>query len=185
MAKKFSKGKQGLTRITALDSRIHLIRGEKVMMDSDLAELYCVETKALKRAVTRNLERFPEDFMFRLTKDELTILRYQFGTSSSHGGIRYLPYAFTQEGIAMLSGVLRSERAVKMNIEIMRAFVRLRHFLQSHEELSCKLERLEKRFSSHDEAIQSIFTAIKQLMMSSEKSRKSKREIGFHVRPTK
>ena len=123
--------------------------------------------------------------MFQLTKEELTILRYQFGTSSLHGGVRYLPYAFTQEGIAMLSGVLRSERAVRMNIEIMRAFVRLKHFLQSHEELSRKLEKLEKRFSSHDEAIQSIFIAIKRLMLSSEKSRKSKREIGFHVRPTK
>ena len=122
---------------------IYLIRAQKVMLDSDLADLYGVETKILKRAVKRNHERFPEDFMFQLNNQELIRLRCQNGTSKmGHGGSRYLPYAFTEQGVAMLSGVLTSPRAIKVNIAIMRAFVRLREVLASHKELARKLEEL-------------------------------------------
>ncbi len=119
-----------------INSSILLIRDQKVILDRDLAELYEVETKALTQAVRRNEDRFPEDFMFRLTKEEFDILRSQSVTSSEWGGTRYPPYAFTEQGIAMLSSVLRSKRAVQVNIEIVRTFVRLREWLSSHEELA-------------------------------------------------
>lgn len=134
----------------AVESRIHLIRGNKVMLDADLAQLYGVATKNLNKAVARNRARFPEDFMFQLAAQELADLRFQIGTSNQRGGQRYLPYAFTQEGIAMLSGVLRSPRAVAVNIEIMRAFVRMRGMLVSVDELARKLEALERKALAHD-----------------------------------
>jgi phage regulator Rha-like protein len=163
-----------------IESIIYLIRGQKVMLDSDLAELYGVETKALKRAVKRNRARFPEDFMFQLNNYEVTRLRCQNGTSKTgRGGSRYLPYAFTEQGVAMLSGVLTSSRAIKVNIEIMRAFVRLRQLLGSHKELARKLEELEWHLKDHDEQIQAIFSAIRQLMAAPEKQPK---KIGFQVR---
>ena len=159
---------------------IYLIRAQKVMLDSDLADLYGVETKILKRAVKRNHERFPEDFMFQLNNQELISLRCQNGTSKmGHGGSRYLPYAFTEQGVAMLSGVLTSPRAIKVNIAIMRAFVRLREVLASHKELARKLEELERHLRDHDEQIQAIFSAIRQLMAQPEKPSK---RIGFRVR---
>ena len=133
------------------------------MLDMDLAELYNVATKVLKQQVKRNIDRFPDDFMFELNKDEFKNLRSQIVTSS-WGGLRYLPFAFTEQGVAMLSGILNSDRAIQVNIAIMRAFVHLRRFLESNKELAQKIEELEKAVSGHDEKIQLIFSAIKQLM---------------------
>jgi hypothetical protein len=127
-----------------IQKAIFLIRGQKVMLDKDLAELYGVSTSVLNKAVTRNIDRFPPDFMFRLTSEEFSDLKFHFGTSS-WGGTRKRPRAFTEQGVAMLSSVLRSKRAVQVNIEIMRAFVRLREILASHSELARKLEELEER----------------------------------------
>lgn len=160
-------------------SKIYHIRNQKILLDSDLAILYGVETKVLVQAVKRNIDRFPEDFMFQLTKQEFQSLRSQFVTSN-RGGRRYSPYAFTEQGIAMLSSVLNSERAVKTNITIMRAFVRMRIFLQSTDNLARKLKRLEKetkeKFTQQQEQISLIFEAIKQLMKEDEKP---KRRIGY------
>jgi hypothetical protein len=128
-----------------IGSSILLIRGQSVILDVVLASLYGVETKALKQAVRRNSDRFPKDFMFHLTKQELMNLRRQIGTSSSWGGLRYSPYAFTEQGVAMLSSVLRSKRAVFVNIEIMRAFVQLRQMLAGNADLSQRLNELEKK----------------------------------------
>jgi hypothetical protein len=141
-----------------------------------LASLYEVETKALVRAVKRNLDRFPEDFMFQLSQEEFDDLRRHFGTSSAWGGRRYAPYAFTEQGVAMLSSVLRSPRAVAVNVEIMRAFVRLRQMLASNAELARKLDALEKKY---DDQFQIVFDAIRQLMLPPETT--PKRRIGFHV----
>jgi hypothetical protein len=164
----------------AIETRIHLIRGRKAMLDTDLAQLYGVATKNLNKAVERNRERFPEDFMCRLTAQEFADLKFQFGTSSHHGGRRYLPYAFTQEGIAMLSSVLRSARAVAVNIEIMRAFIRMRGMLLSVDELARKVEALERKAVANDQDMKEVFAALKELMSPPEPPR---REIGFHARP--
>jgi len=139
-----------LIPVEIIERKIYLIRGEKVMLDSDLAVLYEVETFNLNKAVKRNIDRFPEDFMFQLTKEEADSLRFQIGMSKTEGrgGRRYLPYVFTEQGVAMLSTVLNSERAVKVNIEIMRTFVRLRQMLASNAELSRKLQALEKKYDS-------------------------------------
>ena len=137
------------------------VRHHRVMIDEDLARLYGVETKSLVRAVTRNLSRFPPDFMFRLTPGERSNLRYQFGTSRSWGGRRHLPYVFTEQGVAMLSGVLRSPRAIEVNIEIMRAFVRLRQLLLENADLARKLAELERKY---DGQFRVIFEAIRELM---------------------
>jgi len=139
--------------------KIYWIKGNKVMMDFDLASLYGVSTKVLKQAVKRNRRRFPKDFLFELTKSEFENLRSQFVTSS-WGGLRYLPYAFTEQGVAMLSGILNSDQAIQVNITIMRAFVQLRRFLESNKELARKIEELEKAVSGYDEKIQMIFSAI-------------------------
>ena len=165
-----------------IESRIFIIRRQKVILDEDLAALYEVETKALNRAVKRNLDRFPEDFMFQLTADEFSDLRYPSGTSnlrsqtgtSSWGGRRYLPYAFTEQGVAMLSSVLRSKRAVRVNIEIMRTFVRLRRMLASHADLARKLAALEKRYDAN---FKIVFDAIRKLMTPPEPKKKPR--IGF------
>lgn len=151
---------------------ILFIRKHKVILDADLARLYGVETKVLLQAVKRNLERFPDDFMFQLTKQELAILRSQFVTSS-WGGRRYPPYAFTEQGVAMLSSVLRSQQAVQVNIEIMRAFVQLRQMLASHEGLARKLAALERNY---DKQFKVVFDAIREMMKPVEAS---KRPIGF------
>ena len=143
------------------------------MLDADLAALYEVETRVLVQAVKRNLERFPEDFMFQLTQEEFVILRSQSVISSNWGGRRYPPYAFTEQGVAMLSSVLRSPRAIQVNIEIVRAFIRLRRILASHAELARKLDALEKR---HDVQFKEVFEAIRQLMAPPEPKR---RTIGF------
>ena len=163
-----------------VESRILLIRGQKVLLDSDLAALYQVETKALNRAVRRNQDRFPEDFMFQLTSEELESLRCQFGTSNeSRGGRRYFPYAFTEQGIAMLSGILNSTRAVQVNIAIMRTFVRLRQLLATHEELARRLDQLEWRQSEQDGLVQYVFETIQNLIEAPAEPVVAKRGIGF------
>ncbi len=151
-----------------IEKKIFLIRGHKVMLDAYLAELYKVKTKSLNLAVKRNIERFPPDFMFQLTREELLNLRFQNETSS-WGGRRYLPYAFTEQGVAMLSGVLGSKRAIQVNVAIMRTFVKLREILLTHKELADKLVQLERKIEKHDEEIRTIFQAIRQLMAPLEK----------------
>jgi len=164
--------------IEVVQNRIHLIRGQKVMLDSELAGLYGVETKALNRAVKRHATRFPDDFLLHLTPKEVTNLRYQIGTSSlGYGGRRYRPYAFTEQGIAMLSSVLNSERAVQVNILIVRAFVQLRSLLASHRKLAEKLAQLERRLEGHDAAIRNLFDAIRAMVADPPGP---KRLIGFN-----
>jgi hypothetical protein len=160
----------------SIETRIFLIRGQKMMVDADLADLYRVPTKVFNQAVKRNLKRFPSDFMFRLTRKEMEILRSQIVTSS-WGGRRNLPYAFTEQGVAMLSSVLNSERAVQVNIAIMRAFVKLREILTTHRELAEKIEELGKKYRQHDVKIQAVFDAIRQLLQPPPVS--PKRRIGF------
>ncbi|MFA5863880.1 MAG: ORF6N domain-containing protein [Phycisphaerae bacterium] len=145
-----------------IEQAILVIRGEKVMLDVDLANLYNVNTGILVQAVKRNLDRFPSDFMFQLSNEEFENLKSHFGTSSLWGGRRYPPFAFTEQGVAMLSSVLHSKRAVQVNVEIMRAFVRLRQILSSHADLARKLEQLEKKYDSQFRA---VFDAIRQLML--------------------
>lgn len=172
---------KALIPLERIQRAIYLVRGEKIMLDADLATLYGVTTGNLNKAVQRNRDRFPADFMFRLTADETENLSFQIGISSSYGGRRYLPHAFTEQGVAMLSSVLRSDRAVQVNIAIMRAFVQLRQILGSHAELARKLAELERRIEGHDTAIQSIFEAIRQIMAPPAPSQPP-REIGFHIK---
>ena len=160
-----------------IERKIYLIRGHKVMIDSDLAELYGVKTKVLIQGVKRNAQRFPQDFMFQLNNQEVISLRSQIVTSKSgRGGRRYVPYVFTEQGVAMLSSVLNSERAIQVNIAIMRAFVKLREILSTHKELAHKLTELERKIERHDEEIKVIFDAIRQLMKPPESKTK---KIGF------
>ena len=176
-----NKNKIGLIPSERILSGILLIRGKKVMLDKDLAELYQVETKVLNQAVKRNIDRFPTDFMFQLTKKELLNLRYQFGISnltsqsvtSSRGGRRYAPYVFTEQGVAMLSSVLNSKRAIMVNIQIIRTFTKLRELLATHTQLRIKIERMEKKYDSQ---LKKVFEVLKQLLMEEEKP---KRQIGF------
>lgn len=157
-----------------------MIRGEKIMLDRDLAVLYGVSTKALKQAVRRNLERFPGDFMFVLDKREFGAWRSQFVTSEAdRKGLRYAPMAFTEQGVAMLSTVLRSKRAITVNVEIMRTFVRLRQMLASNSELASKLNELEQKY---DRQFKVVFDAIRQLMSPEVRPRK---EIGFRSKASK
>jgi hypothetical protein len=137
------------------------------MLDSDLSALYEVETKQLKRAVRRNIDRFPEDFMFELTNDELEILRCQIGTSS-WGGKRYQPFAFTEQGIAMLSSVLNSKRAIQINIQIMRAFVRIRNLVSDNAELKRAIQTIERRVNDHDKALEIAFNTLKKFIVPKE-----------------
>jgi phage regulator Rha-like protein len=167
----------GTVAVEVIATRILEIRGKKVMLDRDLAKLYGVATRNLNKAVKRNIERFPEDFMYQLTNEEVTNSKFQFGTSS-WGGTRKLPHVFTEQGVAMLSGVLNSKRAIQVNIMIMRAFTKLRELLLTHKDLAIKLEALEKKYAEHDEKIQAIFNAIKQLLEPPPEE--PKRKIGFH-----
>ena len=187
--------KQELIPVERIAQSIYVIRGQKVIFDFDLAVLYGVTTSALNQAVRRNQSRFPYDFMFQLTADEEEDLKCQIGISNKsssfrlksqfviskpgRGGRRHHPYAFTEEGVAMLSSVLKSERAVKVNIAIMRAFVKLREALETNRELARKFAEIEKRVGKHDNKIAAIIDAIRQLMAPLEKPR---REIGFHAR---
>lgn len=160
-----------LLPIEIIGNRIFVLRGKKIMLDHDLAQLYGVETKSFNRAVRRNIKRLPPDFMFQLTKDEFENLRYQFGTSS-WGGRRHLPFAFTEQGIAMLSGILTSEKAIAMNIQIMRAFVYLRDMAIEHSDLRLRLDFLEKQY---DEQFKIVFDALRQTIDDESK----KGAIGF------
>lgn len=156
-------------------SKIYLIRGQKVMLDRDLAELYGVETRVLKQSVKRNIERFPDDFMFELTKEEFKNLRSQIVTSR-WGGERYQPFAFTEQGVAMLSSVLNSTQAIEVNIRIIRIFTKMREVLLTHKDILLKLEQLERKSNKHDESIQLIFQALKQFLNPPQPSRK---KIGY------
>jgi len=167
---------KSLIPVERIERRIFLIRGHKVMLSNDLAELYEVEPRILVQAVKRNIDRFPEDFMFQLSQEEFSILKSQIVISSWGGLRRATPYAFTEQGVAMLSSVLRSKRAIQVNIEIMRAFVRLRRLLASHADLARKLEAFEKKY---DAQFKVVFDAIRQLMTPPETKR---RPIGFRVR---
>lgn len=164
--------------IELIERKILLIRGQKVMLDSDLAALYGVQTKILNKAVARNSDRFPNDFMFSLTPDEYDSLRFQIGTLKKGRGQhrKYLPTVFTEQGVAMLSGVLSSKRAVQVNVAIMRAFVKLREVLSTHKDLAHKLAQLEKKIEKHDEEIGAIFDAIRLLMAEPEPKEK---KIGY------
>jgi hypothetical protein len=166
--------------------KIYILRGEKVMLDFDLAELYNVETKRLKEQVRRNLQRFPTDFMFELNTSELNVLRSQFATSKieeKRGGIRYAPMAFTEQGISMLSSILNSEQAIAVNIEIIRLFTRMRKIIMQNKDIMLKLEELEKRISKSEsrsekfeKEVQLIFQALKQLL---DPVRPERKRIGF------
>ena len=178
MAKKLPAGEGAAVPGELVERRIYLIRGQKVMLDADLAELYEVETKRLNEAVKRNPGRFPEDFMFQLTPEEAESLRSQFATSNEgRGGRRYLPYAFTEHGVAMLSSVLNSKRAVQMNITIIRAFVRLREALAVNQELVRRLEQVEAKLRQHGGAIGLLAEEIRKLKQPPPVP--PKRRIGF------
>ncbi len=169
-------------------TRIFEMRGKKVMLDRDLAMLYGVKAKRLNEQVKRNKKRFPDDFMFQLTNEEIKNSGFQFVTSGSRShfatlkqgkNIKYLPHAFTEQGVAMLSSVLNSERAIQVNILIMRAFTKLREILLTHKELAVKIEALERKYAEHDQTIKSIFDAIKRLLALPLV--KEKKIIGFHI----
>jgi hypothetical protein len=162
-----------------IEQVVLLVRGQRVMLDRDLAALYGVMTGNLNKAVQRNPDRFPAEFMFQLTADEAEALRFHFGSLKRGQHFKYLPQVFTQEGVAMLSSVLRSPRAVQVNIAIMRVFVRLRETLALHKELAHKLAELERKIEGHDTSIRSLFDAIRQLAAPPARPR---REIGYHVK---
>jgi len=169
-------------------TKIYLIRGQKVMLDSDLSALYKVETRRLNEQVNRNKERFPEDFMFQLTVDEFENLMSQFATSSlsadktGWGGRRKLPYAFTEQGVAMLSSVLNSPTAIAVNIQVIRVFTRMRALLLTHKDILLQLEKIEKKIGSHDEQIALVFTYLKKLLNPPQPAR---RRIGFRRKDEK
>jgi hypothetical protein len=168
---------QPAVSVERIERKIYFIRDQKVMLDSDLAQLYRVQTKNLNKAVKRNLDRFPEDFMFRVAPEEIESLRFQIGTSSDgHGGRRYLPYVFTEHGVAMLSSVLNSKRAVQMNIVIVRAFIKLREVLSTHKDLARRIESLELKYQEHDHELKAVFDAIRKLISTPAPT---KRKIGF------
>jgi hypothetical protein len=164
--------------VEVIATKIFEIRGKKVMFDHDLAKLYGVETRYLTRQVRRNIERFPGDFIYQLTIQEVMNLKCQNGTSS-WGGIRKPPYVFTEQGVAMLSSVLNSKRAIKVNIQIMRAFIKLKELLLTHKELGIKIDALEKKYAEHDGKIIAIFDAIKKLLEPTPQE--PKKRIGFHA----
>ncbi len=165
-----------------IEDIIYLIRGQRVMLDFDLARIYGVTTKRLKEQFRRNVERFPNDFAFELANQELANLRSQIATSSLHGGHRHLPVAFTEHGALMLASILNSQTAVEASVRVVRAFVLMREQLTAHRELAQKLSELENRVSGHDEAITRLFEAIRQLIEPPVPQ--NRREIGFHVRET-
>jgi hypothetical protein len=185
-----SKELKSAVSVEIIQGKIYLIRGRKVMFDKDLAELYGVETGHLNRAVKRNIERFPNDFMYQLTAGEFNSLRCQFGILKRGQHFKYLPYVFTEQGVAMLSSVLKSKGAVQVNIQIMRVFTQLRVMMMlTHKDLARKIEELEQRFQDkfqhHDKQIIMIFDTIRQLLHEKDEAAKKKEPIGFHVRPSK
>lgn len=168
---------ESLIPIERIEQRILFIRGQKVMLDRDLASLYGVTTKRLNEQVKRNTSRFPVDFTFQLTVEETESLRSQIATSNGRGGRRYLPYVFTEHGAIMLASVLNSERAIEASVFVVRAFVRLRSLLSTHKEIAGKLTEIESRLTGHDEDIAALLSAIRQLMATPEAKKK---RIGFH-----
>lgn len=167
--------------VIPIESKILILRHQKVILDTTLAELYCVPVKRLNQQVRRNLERFPSDFMFKITAREFTSLRLQFATSNKgRGGRRFLPYAFTEHGAIMAATVLNPPRAVAMSVHVVRAFVRLRAMLAANRQFAAHIEQLEQRLDTHDTAIQEIIDTIKRLMMP---SRKAAQKIGFQLPP--
>jgi hypothetical protein len=180
MAKKKVIKSRSLILTERIENSILLVRGEKVMLDKDLAELYGVETKVFNQAVKRNIKRFPDDFMFQLTQKELETWRSQFVTSNPAAkmSLRRKPYAFTEQGVAMLSSVLHSDRAVEVNIEIMRAFVRIRKLTATHKDLASTLADVEKRLDKHDHHFHAVFETIRQLVEPPTQQQKDRR-IGF------
>ena len=170
--------RRALAPLELIERRIYFVRGLKVMLDSSLAEMYGVPAFRLNEAVKRNQERFPADFMFKLTAAEAACLTSQIAMSNSgRGGRRSLPYAFTEQGVAVLSSILKSDRAVLVNIAIMRAFVKVRQIMATHKDLAHKIQALERKYAKHDEEIQVVFTAIKKLLEPPPVP--SKRRIGF------
>ena len=167
-------------KIANVESAIHLIRRQRVMLDSDLAAIYGVTTKRLNEQLRRNRSRFPSDFAFQLSAEEFTNLKSQIATSTFHGGRRYRPWVFTEHGALMLASVLNSEIAVQASVRVVLAFVRLREMVAANAQLAAELEKLERRFDSHDQAIANLFAALKQLLEPSKPPKR--REIGFHVR---
>ena len=166
-----------LTRIEGIEEKIYLIRGQKVMLDSDLAAIYGVETKMLNRAVKRNLDRFPTDFMFLLTDEETKSLRFQIGTSNkSRGGRRYLPYVFTEHGAVMLASVLNSPTAIEASIKVVRAFVHFRTIVMLYKDLAERIEELEQTVDKHDEKFKVVSQLLGQILGD---KKRGKRQIGF------
>lgn len=165
--------------IVPVESGIYPIRGQRVMIDSDLAEIYQVSTKQLNQQFKRNRDRFPEDFAFQLTAQEFASLRSQSVTSNERGGRRYLPWVFTEHGALMLASVLNSKVAIQASVRVVRAFVRLRDMVSGNVQLASKLAALERRLDSHDTTLAELFAALKRML---EPPLKPKREIGFHVR---
>ncbi|HAN00725.1 MAG TPA: DNA-binding protein [Marinilabiliales bacterium] len=159
-------------------SKIYLIRGEKVMLDTDLSSVYCVETRVLKQAVRRNIDRFPSDFMFELTKEEYEILRSQFVTLKRGQHSKYLPFAFTEQGVAMLSSVLNSQRAILVNIQIIRVFVKMREMVTDTLNLKLDIEQIKKKLTNHDKNIELVFSYLDELMEKQE-TPKPRKAIGF------
>lgn len=185
----FDSAMSSIRKIDNVESAIYLIRGQRVMLDSDLAAIYGTSTMRLNEQLRRNRKRFPLDFAFQLTREEFTnlisqfaisSLRSQSATSKSHGGRRKLPWVFTEHGAIMLASVLNSDIAVQASVRVVRAFVRLREMVAANVQLAAKLEELERRLDSHDEAIVDLFATLKRLLEPAEP--KKKREIGFHVR---
>jgi len=171
--------------VEVIQNKIYLIRNQKVILDIDLAGLYGVATKQLKQQVRRNLKRFPEDFMFELTWEETESLRSQFVTLKRGQHMKYLPYVFTEQGVAMLSSVLNNDLAIEVNIQIMRVFTKLRELLASHKDLARKIEELERKFDgkfeAHDKKIALVFNAIKELLADKEETAKKKGPMGFVI----
>jgi hypothetical protein len=183
----FESQMTNLREISTVENAIHLVRGQRVMLDSDLAAIYRVTTKRLNERLKRNRARFPGDFAFQLTREEFTTLRSQIATSSlrsqvatsNKGGRRYAPWVFTEHGAIMLASVLNSDVAISASVRVVRAFVRLREIISANAELAAKFAQLERRLDGHDEAIAQLFAAIRQLLAPAPEK---KREIGFHVR---
>lgn len=178
---KTEKGSGGVIMPDELiTDKIYLIRGQKVMIDRDLAKLYGVETKVLKQAVKRNISRFPEDFMFDLTKKEADSLRSQIVTLKRGQHLKYMPMAFTEQGVAMLSSVLNSERAINVNIQIIRIFTRIRQMLSDNTELRLEIEQIKKKLNNHNQNIEVLFSYLDELMKKKDKPDNGK-QIGFKI----
>ena len=190
--------KMNMKIIKSIQNRIYEIRGEKVMLDRDLAALYEIDVKVLNQAVKRNIKRFPKDFMFQLTKEELEELKFQIETTENHNSLRsqivtlktgrgqhikYLPYAFTEQGVAMLSGVLNSDKAIAMNIAIMRAFVEIRKILIQETDLRIQLNKIRERLGEHDTQLNAIYDAMENLLdeKAAKKKLNERRRIGFKI----